>query len=435
MKIILKLTSLTLAVLICFSAFVSASAQVTDIKTPVSASETSLKWSVKLGKGYIDAPSIPAVSDGNVYVMSRSTLYKINSENGETVSSAVMTDGPSYSYTPVLVENEKIFCPLENGTIQAFEADTMQPLWIYKDSLGGQSLTPIVYYSGYIYTGFWNDEEADANFVCINAKTGELKWSYTHLGGFYWSECCINGNYVVVGGDNGKGDDNSAGHLHCFDRLTGMLTDTADIIGDQRSGIACYNNSLYFVTKAGYLYKTSVSSSGEFTDIRSSKLSGASTSTPTVYNDRIYIGIQSKGFNGNINIIDAETLGLIYNVPMNGYPQSEILLSNAYENKSGKVYIYSTYNAAPGGITVITDSVGQTQPVCEQLFIPSDDAQSYCISPVCVGNDGTLYYKNDSGTVFAVEANTDEPPSSKNIMDYILEFFTAIINIITSLFR
>ncbi len=434
MKRILIIISLILAVIICLLSMFSASAPVTDIKTPpISSNEVNLKWSVKLGKGYMDAPSVPAVSDGNVYVMSRNTLYRINCENGEIINSTTMADEPSFSYTPVLIKNGIIFCPLENGTIQAFDSETMQSLWIYKDSLGGQSLTPIVYYDGYIYTGFWNDEEINANFVCINAQTGKLEWSYAHIGGFYWAECYVNDNYVIVGGDNGKGDDYSAGVLHCLNRLTGKLTDTAKIIGDQRSGITHYNDSLYFVTKAGYLYRVSVNSSGELSDIRSTKLTGASTSTPTVYNGRVYVGVQSKGFGGNISVVDSETLNLIYDVPMNGYPQSEFLLSNAYEAETGKVYVYSTYNAAPGGITVITDSKGQTQPVCEQLYVPESDKQSYCISPVFVDSDKTLYYKNDSGNVFAIERKADEPQKEKTFFDYIIYFFAFILNLILSL--
>ncbi len=433
MKRIFKIASLTLAVIIFLLSLFSASAQVANTKTPISSNEANLKWSVKLGKGYMDAPSVPAVSNGKVYVMSHNTLYKINCENGEIISSATMADEPSFSYTPVLVENKKIFCPLENGIIQAFDSETMQSLWIYSDNLGGQSLTPIVYYGGYIYTGFWNDEELNANFVCVNAQTGELKWSYTNLGGFYWSECYVNDNYVIVGGDNGNGDSYSAGKLHCIDRLTGKLIDTSEIVGDQRSGITCYNDSLYFVTKAGYLYKTVVDSNGEFSDIRSTKLTGASTSTPTVYNGRVYVGVQSKGFSGNVSVIDAETLNLIYDVPMNGYPQSEFLISNAYEAETGKVYIYATYNAAPGGITAITDSSGQTQPICEQLYVPESDKQSYCISPVCADSEGTLYYKNDSGNIFAVERKEDEPQKEKTIFDYIINLFMFILNIILSL--
>lgn len=436
MKKINRLFCFALCFLIIFLLMAaSASAAVTEAQTPISADETQLKWSIKLGSSYRDAPSVPAVSGNYVYVMSCNMLYKLNAQNGETAKSAEMTDEPSFSYTPVLIDDGKIFCPLEDGTVQAFDKNTLSSVWIYNDSLGGQALTPIVYYGGCIYTGFWNDEELDANFVCLDAKTGTLKWKFTHKGGFYWSECYVNDKYVIVGGDNSSGDVNAKGLLHCFDRLTGKLLDTAEIIGDQRSGITFSGGKLYFVTKAGYLYKTFVDSNGNFGTLNYLKLSGASTSTPVIYNNRIYIGVQSQRFGGCLNVIDTEKMSLIYSASLNGYPQSEMLLSNAYESHTGKVYIYSTYNAAPGGITVITDSIGQTKAVTEHLYIPSEGSQSYCISSVSVGTDGTLYYKNDSGTIFAVETIKEQPvESEKSIFKIIIEVFILVINLIVGIF-
>ena len=60
-----------------------------------------------------------------------------------------------------------IFAPLADGRVQAFNAETLESLWVYQDTLKGQSLSPITYSDGYIYTGFWNAETKDANYVCI----------------------------------------------------------------------------------------------------------------------------------------------------------------------------------------------------------------------------------------------------------------------------
>lgn len=60
-----------------------------------------------------------------------------------------------------------IFAPLADGRVQAFNAETLESLWVYQDMLKGQSLSPITYSDGYIYTGFWNAETKDANYVCI----------------------------------------------------------------------------------------------------------------------------------------------------------------------------------------------------------------------------------------------------------------------------
>lgn len=425
MKTLKKLSALFLCFLIFALSAVSASAAVTDAETPVSPEEAKLIWSLKLGSSYRDAPSVPVVYGGYVFSMSRNKLYKISTQSGEIMQSAEMSSEPSFSYTPVSVADNKIFCPLEGGVVQAFGFETMQSLWAFTDTLGGQALSPIVYDDGCVYTGFWDDEELDANFVCIDAENGELKWSYTLKGGFYWAECAVVGDYLVVGGDNGSAEAEEYAALHCFNKKTGELIDSAQIIGDQRSGVALYEDSLYFVTKAGYLYKAELNENGCFASVKNAKLSGASTSTPVLHNGRIYVGVQSQGFSGNISVLDSESLNLVYEMPMNGYPQSEVLVSTAYDD----VYVYSTYNAGPGGITVITDGAA---PVSQELFTPEDGSRSYCISPISADENGTLFYKNDSGTIFAV--GKSEPQSEKTLIEIIVEWLMGIINIILSLF-
>lgn len=439
MKKIKPVAALLLSAIIFISAIIPVSAQVTATETPVNAEETRLKWSLKIGSGYRDAPSVPTADGNFVFVMSRNKLYKISADSGEIIQSVQMASEPSFSYTPVTVADGKIFCPLENGIIQAFDKETMNSLWVSSDPLGGQALTRAVFYDGLLYTGFWNDEELDANFVCLDAQTGETKWSCTRKGGFYWAECFVNGSFAVAGGDNGSADNEAAGSLVCFNRLTGEITDTAEIIGDQRSGIAEDNGNLFFVTKAGYFCKIPLTSGGKFGNPEFLKLSGASTSTPTVCKGRAYIGVQQKGFSGSINIIDINTMSVIRDIPSGGYPQSELLISTAYEDEGGKVLIYSTYNSPPGGISVITDGANIDAPSTEQLFVPETAAQGYCISPIAVGDDGTLFYKNDSGTVFALEKAEKKEPAEKSFFDRLADWFknifTSIIGFFTSIIK
>lgn len=74
-----------------------------------------------------------------------------------------------------------IFVGLSGGKIQAFNAKTLESLWIYTDPLGGQPNTSPTYHDGYIYVGFWNGESKPGNFVAISVtdedpmKTDEAK--------------------------------------------------------------------------------------------------------------------------------------------------------------------------------------------------------------------------------------------------------------------
>lgn len=405
---------------------VTAFAEVSYKSFPVSEEETQLLWSVKLGTSYRNAPSVPTVYGSDVIVMSGNELIKLDVATGEIVRKAQMCAEPSFSYTPVLCADGKLFCPLDGGTVQAFDAETMTPLWSFSVSSGGQALTPITYSSGKVYTGFWNDEEADADFICLDADDGSLCWSKTRKGGYYRSEAYVSGNYIVVGGDNGSGNESAESSVVCYDKTDGKECGRISAVGDVRSGIASYAGKFYFVTKAGYIYKTSLLSDGSFGEVTAKKLSGASTSTPVVYGGFVFIGVQSGGFSGNIAVLDAQSLETVKTIQMKGYPQSELLVSPT----AGGVNVYSTYNSAPGGIAVIENILGDTAQA-ENLFVPSDDAQSYCISPICVAADGTMIYKNDSGNVFAVSGRNNQENS---FLVLIVELFTAIIKLILQIF-
>lgn len=405
---------------------VTAFAGVTYKSLPTSAEETQLLWSAKLGTSYRNAPSVPAVCGSDIVVMSGRELIKLDAATGEIVKKAQMCSEPSFGYTPVLYADGKLFCPLEGGVVQAFDAETLTPLWSFTSSSGGQALTPITYSAGKVYTGFWNDEEVNADFVCLNADNGILCWSKTRKGGFYWSEAYVSENYIVVSGDNGSSNDGAAAAVVCYDKSSGKELDKINVAGDVRSGIVFDAGSLYLVTKAGYIYKTSLLSDGSFGSVISKKLTGASTSTPAVYGGNVYVGVQSTGFSGTLTVLDAQSLETVRTVPMKGYPQSEVLVS---PTENG-VNVYSTYNAAPGGIAIIENILGD-EARAEDLFVPADGAQGYCISTICVTDDGTMVYKNDSGNVFAV-ASVDS--QGKSIMDLIVELFAAIINLILQFF-
>lgn len=412
--------------------FISDS-QTVSVKTPTA--ETGLKWSVKFGTSYKDPPSTQVVVDDCLIVMSGKKLLKLDAETGKTLKSTDMADMPSFGYTSPLYVDGVIYCPLDNAKIQAFNFKTMKSMWVYTDPLGGQSLTPITYSDGCIYTGFWNDETLDANYVCINVKDENTKethesksavWTYKSLGGFYWAGCSVVGDSVIFGCDDGTVYSNKPSKAVSLNKKNGKLIDTLSIIGDQRSSMTYNAGKVYFTTKAGYLYSVAINSDGSFNDSTVKKLSlgGASTSTPVICNNRLYVGVQGSSFGtGCLKVINADTLGVIYSAQTKGYPQGMFLLSDAYLNDTGKVNIYLTYNAAPGGITMFTDSVGQTKAESCEIFTPTGEMSNYCISSIVCDENGTLFYKNDSGYVFAIGEKAEETSFFKRIINAIVNFF------------
>lgn len=416
---------------------------ITDVKTPRNedASKVAAKW-IQNYKIENDYPSVFIIVEDYLIAMRGTTLYQLDKNTGEVVKQTTMSAKPNFGVVPPVYGAGMIFCPLANGSIQAFNAKTLESLWIYKDALKGQSLSPITYANGYIYTGFWNAETKDANFVCISVKdedvtkTDEEKkavWSYTHMGGFYWAGAVVVGNAVIVGSDDGvKESGTGSATLYAFDKKTGAIISQVELAsdsGDQRSSIAYDkpNGKIYFTTKKGYLYSAKVDgTTGKISDVKGQKYEGASTSTPVVYKGRVYFGLGNGFKEGYIVAADADSLKEIYRVTLKGYPQNSVLLSTAYEASEGYLYLYSTYNYYPGGISVIkvkSDSTSASDVTLTELYTPEGDYQQYCITSLICDESGTIYYKNDSGNLFAIGI-----PSYENVIQMISEIGTVTVD-------
>ncbi|MDD6882067.1 MAG: LPXTG cell wall anchor domain-containing protein, partial [Firmicutes bacterium] len=174
-------------------------------------------------------------------------------------------------------------------------------------------------------------------------------------------------------------------------------------------------------TKGGYLFSASVNAAtGEISQLEGKQHASQTTSTPVVYKGRVYYGATDGGFgSGKVVVADAVTLDKLFEVNLKGYPQCSLLLSTAYEETEGYLYLYSTYNYEPGGISLI-----KVKPDCNtaedsQLIeiYGAEGFEQYCITSIICGPDGTLYYKNDSGNVLAVGVTDTE--SVENLINKI----------------
>lgn len=412
---------------------------ITSAQTPTTAA--SLLFSKKFGGNYKASPTPPVVVGDTILLVSGVKLYKLNAKTGEEIASVKMQGSTLYATVSPLYADGKVFVALDDGIVQAFDYETMKSLWIYTDSIGGQALCPITYDNGYIYTGFWVAETEYANYVCLSVKdentkketeSKSAKWTYKALGGFYWAGCCVTDKHIVFGKDDGKKDSTNSSKLISLNKSTGKAVSSLTVKGDIRSSVtySAETNSYYASSKAGYIYKFNMDSSGKLSSLKAYKASGAVTATPVIYGGRLYAGCQ-KNTAGEFVVLNADTMKEIYTCDMQGYPQASMLVSTSYEEATGKVYIYSTYNAKPGGITVFEDSKGQTSAVKTELYTPEGDMQQYCISRISVSEDGTLYYKNDSGNIFAL---TEEKTVSQSIFQKIIAAIKNIIAKIMALF-
>lgn len=391
---------------------------ITETELPTDAEDTELLWANKLGSGWQNAPSVQIIVDDSLIVMCGTSLYKLALSTGEILAVSEMIEAPSYGYTPPTYAEGMIFCPLGKGTVQAFNASTLESLWVYRDVLGGQALSPITYCDGYIYTGFWTSYTDKASYVCISvtdedpAQTLEAKqacWRLVNDGGYYWAGSLTVGKAVIFGSEDGSKDAGGNPRLYSIDRFTGQPVSVVELngVGDIRSTIA-YDadaSKIFFTTADGYLCSAYVNAqSGEISDVKAVYYNAKSTSTPVVYKGRVFFGtgsgITTSGSSGNFVIADASTLQMINYIGLRGYPQCSALLSTAYENE-GFLCFYCTYNSMPGGITMIKVNTGNFLMELTELY-DAQGYEQYCITSLICDKDGTIYYKNDSGNIMAV---------------------------------
>ena len=415
---------------------------ITNAKTPYAPEDTELLWAVKHGTGWAAAPGSPIMVDGDIYTYSGSTIRRLNSMTGETVTEGTMVDKSSYSIVPMTYGDGMVFVGLSGGKIQAFNAKTLESLWVYTDELGGQPNCPITYKDGYIYAGFWNSEDRNANFACINtvdedhASATEVKyasWTYTRAGGFYWAGAYVTDKLAIVGTDDGAGGyDTNGAALLVFDRFTGEKLDTHEgIRGDLRSNVSHdpQSDRVFFTTKGGILGNAQIDwDTGKILDYKEVVIKDAqgnanamSTCTPSVYNGRIYIGVAGTSQFGansghgiavyNLNGDGSMTQAYVYAIV--GYPQTSAMVSTAYSAEDGSVYIYLPYNYTPGGVSVLKDKPGQTAPVTttgsgySEVFTPVGPLAQYCICSTIADQYGTIYYKNDSCYMMAITSKIE----------------------------
>jgi len=433
---------------------------VVDFPMPRSADEAELYWAVKKGAEYEGgAIGAPIIVDDSLVFASGSSLFRQNRFTGEIDYETVGTlaGRSTFNIVSPAYGDGMIFVTLNNGILQAFDAETLESLWVYQDPLKGQGNTMISYRSGYVYTGYWNSETQDANFVCVDvtdedpnskleAKTA--KWVYASSGGFYWAGAYVCDQFLLVGTDDGQsGYSSGTADLLSLNPLTGEPIDKIeDLCSDIRSNVSfdAETNRYYFTSKSGSFYGVRVGTDGKFkkdeNGIRGYDLKmlalrpmddskGMLTSTPAIANGRAYVGIGGANqfglYSGHcIAVIDLDSFTLAYRARTKGYPQSSGLVTTAYaqEADDGCNYVYFPENCTPGIIRVLKDKKGVTEVLnkvreeykdsrgvtqfaencAPALLTPVSPQAQYALVSLIADPEGTIYLKNDSAHMMAV---------------------------------
>ena len=112
---------------------------VVSARTPITAESAALSWATALGEGWdTGACGCPIIVDGALYTYAGDYLYKVDRVSGEVLARGSMDHSSSFAINNPTYGDGMIFVGLADGTVQAFSAETLEPLWIYRDPLKGQ---------------------------------------------------------------------------------------------------------------------------------------------------------------------------------------------------------------------------------------------------------------------------------------------------------
>lgn len=389
---------------------------ITQAPVPTDAANVEEKWvtaeSLKSGTGWnVTNPAPMLLVEGKIITTSGSQLLELDTETGEILRRAEMAgvNGTLGNSAPAYGDG-MIFMPLQDGSVQAFDAETLSPLW-QSENLGSQCTTGLVYKDGFIYGCTGNS--SPGKVFCLKAEDENVEscqekqavWAIHNPDddkGSYWSTPIVTDTAVVYGTDSG--------FLCSRKTADGSLISRLELPGGkQRSGIALYEGKVYGGTGSGYLFSAALAEDGVLSDLKAEKDETVSsiTSTPVIYNDVVYYG-GSK----TVLAADAETLKTLRTSGETGFEQPRfggaVQCSLLLHSGEDAVYLYATQNCKPGGLYLVKDT--GTEMTATALHTPAEDKQEYClVSPICDEN-GTIYYRNDSGYIFAVGAKQIQPP-------------------------
>ena len=207
---------------------------------------------------------------------------------------------------------------------------------------------------------------------------------------------------MLVYGDN-------AGWLKAVDPATGKVVSQLKLSSAIRSTVVSNEagTTVYMTTNDGTLHVLSVAIDGSLSEqnVVLDSTKALCTSTPTLFEGNLYVGGGVYGSKGYFSVIDASTLQVKSTIEVPHYVQSTPLVAKAVD---GKTYAYFTCNGAETDENKIPTNGGGAWVYCletntaTKLFDATGDMANWCTKSIVMGPDGTLYWTNDSGTLFAL---------------------------------
>lgn len=396
----------------------------TVTSAPTSSNNAVLSWKKTYGNG--NYSEILTLGDSIYFASSLlnadwtaqpAVLHRLNAKGEETGSlqlfGAIDASACRMAYTDGV-----IVIPLANGRLQGVSASEMKTLWVSGAiASGAQNISTVTASGGMVFTGTANSLDSSYNattgtFFGINAITGERVWANEEANtGFYWSGACKVGNVLLYGND--------AGVLTAVDPATGKTVSTLKLSSAIRSTVISNSaeTEAYVTTNDGTLHKISVAPNGSLSELNAASFASKSTSTATLFQGNLFVGGGAADYTGTLSVIDAATMQIKHSVSLPFEVKSAPLVAKAAD---GNTYAYFTCNGAEGNWPDYTSGGGAWVYCLEtntatKLFDATGSMANWCTKSIVMGADGTLYWTNDSGTLFALASAASSGNGSNGI--------------------
>lgn len=378
---------------------------VVDSKAPTN--KTELLW-----ESFSNAPDswgsvyagTPILVNNHIYAVRNHKIEMLDAKTGKVKASTKLHSQIGY-YSNIIYGGGMIFVPLENGDVQCFNAATLKSMYLIENpaSLGSYwgVYGAMHYDNGKLYVGYSNqgdyggyavydtlDPNIDDEYEVVKPlwMTGEKDQSY------YGSGAVTIKDMVVIGGDGGI--------VSVRNAKSGEELSKLQLSGKIRCSLVYADGYIWTTTQNKKIYKLLLSESGKITVAEEADLPNNSNASPVVTGGKVYVtgGVWGAGFfavyDMNLTLLAQEKGENPFNTPT---------VSTAYDN----VCVYFTENG-PEGSLYMAEVTANNKITLTKIYTP--EHPQYSMSKVIIGSDGTIYYANDSGYLFAIRDKLGEVP-------------------------
>lgn len=400
-----------------------SNAAVENVSTPTGAlaSSWTFDWKAYSGSAYPNA-SEPIVVNGNVYLAVNKRLLKIDAESGKVLAESNLKTAVGYTSRPIYA-NGLVIVPLDGGAVQALTADALTTVWVTDPvSKVAQSNSQLTVDGNYLYVGTadvhsGSDKYDNGHLTRINILTGAVSWQYVNANeGYYWTGATVGDDFVLV--------PTSAGTVEMLSKSTG------DVLGKVSVGAVVNSTCVlsddgsyaYLISRDGKLHVLAISD-GDSRDADAASriteervvdlgLTGCAC-VPTTYGSKLIVGGEVAGGSA-LAIIDAAdnfATTLVTTADGSQLPAGLGGIKGAplVSVQADGTYVYFTVNygetTAQGNYTSGGGVYRYKLDDAEASGVFSATGHNnYCDSPIACDAQGNLYYINDSGALFKLNA-------------------------------